>query len=357
MSGNASSIGPRALLAFAALVSLSAAAESADKALDGVYREYLEKVLSLRPLDATRLGDRRFDHLLDDLSPAGRQRWLELDRRTLEQLPKQVSVSDLSADGRLDYEIFRDELTRSIWLAENTFPFEQDPRVYNEYISDGIYLLLTQSTQPRDVNVRNALARMGQIPRVIAAARSNLDKPSRVATETAIRQNRGAIGFFQTGLFELVGATDQGWAVYTEQMMLDQGYGDGDLALRLTQLKFYLRAVGNAILDHKMHCTEMTDDEALELLTQRAFQSQGEARLKVIRSKQSSTQLSTYFVGRTAMVRTRCEVQRELGVQFRLDRYHAALLSLGAVPVKNLTPLVRQALHPSQPLGQSATRA
>ena len=54
----------------------------------------------------------------------------------------------------------------------------------------------------------------------------------------------------------------EGWAVYTEQMMLDQGYGDRDLALRLSQLKFYLRAVGNAMLDHKMHCTSMTDDEA-----------------------------------------------------------------------------------------------
>src|SRR5512135_184945 len=46
----------------------------------------------------------------------------------------------------------------------------------------------------------------------------------------------------------------EGWAVYTEQMMLDQGYGDGNLALRLSQLKFYLRAVTNKILDHRMHC-------------------------------------------------------------------------------------------------------
>ncbi len=45
-------------------------------------------------------------------------------------------------------------------------------------------------------------------------------------------------------------------------MMLDQGYGDGDLALRLNQLKFYLRTVGNAILDHKMHCANMSDEEA-----------------------------------------------------------------------------------------------
>ena len=56
----------------------------------------------------------------------------------------------------------------------------------------------------------------------------------------------------------------KGWAVYGEQNMLDEGYGDGDLRLRLMQLKFYLRAVANAILDHKMHCDNMTDDEAMD---------------------------------------------------------------------------------------------
>src|SRR5262249_54051678 len=85
------------------------------------------------------------------------------------------------------------------------------------------------------------------------------------------------------------GVFAEGWAVYTEQMMLDQGFGDGEperdglpagsagLGLRLHQLKWYLRTVINAILDHKMHCTEMTDEQALELLTKRAFQSEGEA--------------------------------------------------------------------------------
>src|SRR5215475_11556207 len=63
------------------------------------------------------------------------------------------------------------------------------------------------------------------------------------------------------------GVFAEGWAVYTEQMMLDQGYGKGDPALRLNQLKFYLRAVGNAIIDHKMHCTQMTDEAVLEFLT------------------------------------------------------------------------------------------
>src|SRR5262249_35110042 len=93
------------------------------------------------------------------------------------------------------------------------------------------------------------------------------------------------------------GTFAEGCAVYTEQVMLDEGYGKGDLALRLNQLKWYLRSVVNAILDYKMHCTEMTDEEAMKLLTERGFQSEGEALGKVVRSKQSSVQLSTYFVG------------------------------------------------------------
>ncbi|HAB16699.1 MAG TPA: DUF885 domain-containing protein, partial [Verrucomicrobiales bacterium] len=137
----------------------------------------------------------------------------------------------------------------------------------------------------------------------------------------------------------------EGWAVYTEQMMLDQGYADGDLRVRLMQLKFYLRAVVNAILDYKMHCGGMTDDEAMKLLTEGAFQSEGEARLKIIRAKQSSTQLSTYFVGRMAHYRLRQQIQRDLGERFDLGRYHEAVIDQGSVPTKYLPELVRERLQ------------
>jgi len=139
----------------------------------------------------------------------------------------------------------------------------------------------------------------------------------------------------------------EGWAVYTEQTMLDQGYGERDLALRLSQLKFYLRAVANAILDHQMHCAKMTDEAALKFLTEGAFQSEGEARLKIIRAKQSSVQLSTYFVGRMAHYRLRQRIERELGGQFNLGRYHEAVIDHGSIPVKYLPELVRARL--SQP--------
>ena len=58
---------PLAFVVVAAVAGTGVAADSADATLENFYHQYLEEVLHLRPLDATRLGDRRFDHLLDDL--------------------------------------------------------------------------------------------------------------------------------------------------------------------------------------------------------------------------------------------------------------------------------------------------
>jgi uncharacterized protein (DUF885 family) len=94
-----------------------------------------------------------------------------------------------------------------------------------------------------------------------------------------------------------------------------------------------------------MHCENLTDEEAMDLLVNQAFQSEGEARLKVIRSKQSSVQLSNYFTGRMAHYRLRQQIQRELGDKFNLGLYHEAVLSNGSIPVKFLPELVRPRLN------------
>ena len=93
-----------------------------------------------------------------------------------------------------------------------------------------------------------------------------------------------------------------------------------------------------------MHCSNLTDEEALDFLMKGCFQSEGEARLKVIRAKQSSCQLSTYFVGRMAHYRLRQKIEREQGGKFTLARYHEAVLEPGAVSVKYLPELVRARL-------------
>jgi len=565
-------------------------AREEDEKLSTFFRTYLDQMFRDEPLTATRLGDHRFDDKLDDLSSDARKKRVDRDRKALEDLARQVDHKALSRDAQIDYEILRHHLARTIWLAENFQPFEDDPRVYGEYATESVYLLLTQSTLPKATNLKNALARMEKIPAVLEIAKATIHNPARVKVETAIRQTDGAIHFYQEDLFTLSGEPDgkgelgakakeivtaltdyqrflkeevlpksneswrigkekfakklaleldadltadevfdealreadrveremaviarqlwgttfpgqpappddpegrrllirlildhiaedhgtpeslvldaratvdsikefisknkilglpepdqcrviempefmrgnsvaylnpappldqrgsseyaispppsdwsaarvtsllqeynhamlkiltiheaypghyvqleysnrhpslirrilssgtfaEGWAVYTEQMMLDQGFGAGDPGLRLQQLKFYLRAVVNAILDHQMHAGTMTDKEAMELLAGRAFQTEGEAVGKIIRAKQSSAQLSTYFVGRTAFYRLRQKVQRQLGDRFNLSRYHEAALSHGTLPVKYLPELVTKALGAGQ---------
>src|SRR5437867_8470797 len=182
---------------------------SADATLDRFFRQYLEEHFRQQPLEATRLGDHRFDALLDDVSRSAREEWRALARRTLRELPRQVDYAKLSRSGQLDFAIFKHDLETAIWLADNTRPFEEDPRTYGCYINDSVYLLLTQSTLARETNIANCIARMARIPPVVAAARANLSHPPRPILETAIRQNQGAISFYQKGIFELAGNTSQ----------------------------------------------------------------------------------------------------------------------------------------------------
>ena len=66
---------------------------------------------------------------------------------------------------------------------------------------------------------------------------------------------------------------------------------------------------------------------------------------KIIRAKQSSCQLSTYFVGRMAFQRLRRRLQNELGERFELGRFHEACLDHGTLPVRYLTEVVSERLR------------
>jgi len=557
-----------------------------DAKLAAFFKSYLDAEFRRHPAAATRAGEHRYDDRLDDLSPAAQAADVKAMRDALADLPKQVDYAKLTRAGQIDFEILAHGLNYGLWKAENDNQYENNPLMYNECISDAVFLLLTQSSLPREQNVKNAASRIGHIPSVIAAARQSLSHPPEIYAKNAIERNRGAISFYESGIFALSGESPQvsplaepcrkvvsalkdyqtflekellpratgnwrigkekfarkldleldagfsaedvireaeseaarveaamvvisrqlwfklfpqqavppddppgrralvsrvlaelakdhgsvenlvtdarttvdrikqfirsrdllrlpepdhchvvempefqrgfsvaylnaappldpkaaslyavsppprdwdartvqtyleeynrhmlqiltiheaypghyvqleysnrcpslvravwsngvfaeGWAVYTEQTMLDEGYGEGDLALRLHQLKFYLRAVINAILDHRMHCDEMTDEQALDFLMNRGFQSKAEAVGKIQRAKLSSCQLSTYFVGRTAFYRLRQAVQREMGDSFDLGRYHEAVLDFGSPPVKYMPELVRERL-------------
>lgn len=132
----------------------------------------------------------------------------------------------------------------------------------------------------------------------------------------------------------------EGWAVYTEQLMADQGLLEGDPLMRLIALKWYLRSIGNALIDQAIHVDGMERDEAMELMIESTFQEEREASAKWVRAQLTSTQLSTYFVGYQEHRDLRAEAERRWGDAFSLKRYHDGVLAYGSPPVRFVRALL-----------------
>jgi uncharacterized protein (DUF885 family) len=137
------------------------------------------------------------------------------------------------------------------------------------------------------------------------------------------------------------GAFVEGWAVYAERIMAEQGYpGDGDpRAVRMQQLKMQLRTIINAILDARIHGHGMTETEAMTLMIGRGYQEEGEAVGKWRRALLTSAQLSTYYVGYTEV----SDLARDLRAADPglADRdVHDRMLAHGSPPVRLLRTVI-----------------
>jgi len=141
-------------------------------------------------------------------------------------------------------------------------------------------------------------------------------------------------GVLRSGLFA------EGWAVYTERMMQEQGYLDGDPLFHLVQLKFYLRTIANALLDQGVHVDGWSREQAMHLMTHDAFQQESEAAGKWVRAQLTSAQLPTYFVGAQEHFDLREAMQKKLGEAFDLKAYHDQVLSYRAPPVRYVRALM-----------------
>jgi uncharacterized protein (DUF885 family) len=132
----------------------------------------------------------------------------------------------------------------------------------------------------------------------------------------------------------------EGWAVYVTETMLDEGYLDGSVELRLIFLKQQLRMIANTILDIRLQTMNMSDWEALDLMLKQCFQEKEEAEGKLRRAKLSSTQLPTYYAGWRDWRRLRAEYQQRKGAAFRLAEFHERMLKAGALPLNVLARLI-----------------
>jgi len=133
----------------------------------------------------------------------------------------------------------------------------------------------------------------------------------------------------------------EGWAQYITQQVIETGFLDHSPELALTFAKEELRVLANTIIDVRLQMLNMTDQEALDLMTKQTFQETEEATAKLQRAKLSSAQLPTYFVGWRAWNRIRDDERQKKGTAFNAQSFHDGALKEGAVPISQLEGLLK----------------
>ncbi len=147
------------------------------------------------------------------------------------------------------------------------------------------------------------------------------------------------------------GTNAEGWAHYSEQMMLDEGYGDSAqaakavkedkraLRLRLGQLQDALLRNARYIVGIEMHTGKMTYDQAVDFFVKQGYQSRAVGEVETKRGTSDPTYL-VYTLGKLEILKLRDDYRKQRGDKFSLREFHDAFLKQGFPPVK----IVRRAL-------------
>jgi uncharacterized protein (DUF885 family) len=131
----------------------------------------------------------------------------------------------------------------------------------------------------------------------------------------------------------------EGWAHYTEQMMLDEGYGKGDLKLRLGQLIDALLRDSRYIAGIEMHTGKMTVEQAKKFFVEEGYQTAPIAEVESKRGTSDPTYL-VYTLGKLQILKLREDYKKKMGDKFTLEDFHNKFMAQGCMPLK----IIRKAM-------------
>lgn len=131
----------------------------------------------------------------------------------------------------------------------------------------------------------------------------------------------------------------EGWAHYSEQMMVDEGWGNGDPRVRLAQLDEALLRECRYVIGVKLHTQNMTIQQAEKMFTERCFQTPQVAVGEALRGTQDPM-YGYYTLGKLMILKLREDYKKKLGDAFTLEKFHDELLSRGDPPIPLLRPFI-----------------
>ncbi len=125
----------------------------------------------------------------------------------------------------------------------------------------------------------------------------------------------------------------EGWAHYCEQMMIDEGYGAGDLKLRLGQLQDALLRDARFIVGIKLHTGQMTFDEGADFFVKEGYQTKITGQRETKRGASDATYLY-YTLGKLEILKLREDYKKLKGAAFTMEDFHNNFLKQGMPPIK-----------------------
>jgi uncharacterized protein (DUF885 family) len=141
----------------------------------------------------------------------------------------------------------------------------------------------------------------------------------------------------------------EGWAHYDEQMVVDEGWGNGDPKVRLAQLNAALIRECRYVVGVAEHTQGMTVDQATVFLMKNAHLSQTDARREALRGTQDPM-YGYYTLGKLMILKLRADYQKKLGGAYTLEAFHDALLAHGDPPIPLLRPILLGDADDGKPL-------
>src|SRR5213595_1555062 len=195
----------------ASVLSLSistARANPKDDEFQKIAHDYIERELETNPEEATELGDHRFDGRLTDYLPEARAKQLATQKEFRDKL-NAIDGSQVTGANNVDFRILKENIDYKIFQAEELKEPDWNPLVYMQSLANSLYLLVARDFATPEKRIASLRQRMEAIPRIITQAKTNLQHPPRVHTETAIEQTQGAIGLVREGLAPLLDRAPQ----------------------------------------------------------------------------------------------------------------------------------------------------
>jgi uncharacterized protein (DUF885 family) len=231
--------------------------------------DYLEQFSRRHPSIAAGNGLHAHDDALEDFSAsaiASETVWLRSVRTRLDA----IDTRPLTADEAVDRRILQGIVDGWLLDLDTVKTWTRNPMIYASAITDGVHNLMTMESSPADARAQQATSKLEAVPRLVAAARKNIQQPPRVFVERAVAMFRGAAGLLERDLplafaqvnapikFQLSSAAERA------RKAIDEYTAELESQVPRSSDAF---AIGTAAVEARYRAEELIDTPAATLLT------------------------------------------------------------------------------------------